>query len=224
MESSTKISKTNFSPRFPLLHEIEFAMGESNSRVLASSRSKQQRLDGKFMGFDRYLTNKHCHRNSALDSVQHKKASKEGGKSHSKLGDTTFFAWKMDSSWRPMGQTKTCMQVKWIEHKNMITNTKRLKLNISYINRPLRAWGCLHNDVKCRWEQSISIFARGDKYFLREISNPSGFNIGKLKLHVAWLSIPVNLPHLFGDRFRAVGGRAGGRGIARFRTKKFFLD
>lgn len=29
------------------------------------------------MGFDRYLTNKHCHRNSAFDSVQHKKASKE---------------------------------------------------------------------------------------------------------------------------------------------------
>lgn len=34
-----KISKTNFSPRFPLLHEIEFAMGESDSRVLASSRA-----------------------------------------------------------------------------------------------------------------------------------------------------------------------------------------
>lgn len=67
----------------------------------------------------------------------------------------------------------------------MITNTKRLKLNISYINRPLRAWGCLHNDVKCRQKQEIPIVAFGDKYFLVEISNPSGFNVRKLKLHVA---------------------------------------
>lgn len=52
-------------------------------------KQQQQRLNVEFMGFDRYLTNKHCHRNSAFDSVQHKKASKEG-KSHSKLGDKTF--------------------------------------------------------------------------------------------------------------------------------------
>lgn len=79
----------------------------------------------------------------------------------------------------------------------MITNTKRLKLNISYINRPLRAWGCLHNDVRCHRKRSIPISARGDKYFLPEVSSPSGLNVKELKLHVARLSIPVNLPHLF---------------------------